>query len=299
MPLPPVEGFLAERYKVNFTTDLSDTLAEVKHLDSLGFSVPEVARNMSLQEERLTGVAQDLRIMLTRYHATLDEISRAEEELLLENIKETQVVLGPGPSQINLEFIRELTNFVLACNQAISYIKAKSRQIEVLRQQLQARVDIIANTDLFKFYDKESGINNPEMPAKQKRKHKLPEFKKFFKKVDDKLKKIFTELSSSISSMTPRLVKIEELLVATRTCRAKRLSTYYQHWEKKIYDAAVIMVSKNLDIYAEFLNSEKPFFIIQAILQDTTVAVDPAPPTILDILLRVIQRILNGNKKVQ
>ncbi len=37
------------RYKVNFTSDLSDTLAEVDHLERLGFTVPDVARNMTIQ----------------------------------------------------------------------------------------------------------------------------------------------------------------------------------------------------------------------------------------------------------
>ena len=36
LPLPPAENSKIERYLVNFTTDLSDTLAEVKHLEHLG-----------------------------------------------------------------------------------------------------------------------------------------------------------------------------------------------------------------------------------------------------------------------
>lgn len=38
------------KFKVNFTADLSHTLAEVNHLERLGFNVPEVARNMSNQK---------------------------------------------------------------------------------------------------------------------------------------------------------------------------------------------------------------------------------------------------------
>ena len=48
LPLPPAENSKIERYLVNFTTDLSDTLAEVKHLEHLGFTVPEVARNIAV-----------------------------------------------------------------------------------------------------------------------------------------------------------------------------------------------------------------------------------------------------------
>ena len=71
LTLPPKEGAKAERYLVNFTTDLSDTLAEVKHLEHLGFTVPEVARNMSLQEGKLTGIAADLRKLVDKYHGAI------------------------------------------------------------------------------------------------------------------------------------------------------------------------------------------------------------------------------------
>ena len=43
------DGKRVHRYRVNFTSDLSATLAEVKFLEKLGFTVPDVARNMSIQ----------------------------------------------------------------------------------------------------------------------------------------------------------------------------------------------------------------------------------------------------------
>lgn len=94
--MPPNPDSCAERYLVNFTTDLSDTLAEVKHLEHLGFTVPEVARNMSLQEGKLTGIAADLRKLVDKYHGAIDTIQLAEEELMLPELKITQTSLNPG-----------------------------------------------------------------------------------------------------------------------------------------------------------------------------------------------------------
>jgi len=37
LTLPPAEGSKVKRYHVNFTSDLSDTLAEVKHLAVIHF----------------------------------------------------------------------------------------------------------------------------------------------------------------------------------------------------------------------------------------------------------------------
>ena len=96
LTVPPKEGAKAERYLVNFTTDLSDTLAEVKHLEHLGFTVPEVARNMSLQEGKLTGIAADLRKLVDKYHTAIDSLQPAEEELMLPELSVTQTSLSPG-----------------------------------------------------------------------------------------------------------------------------------------------------------------------------------------------------------
>lgn len=48
------------RFVVNFTSDLSDTFAEVINMEKIGFKVPEVAKNMSMQEAKLLDIADQL-----------------------------------------------------------------------------------------------------------------------------------------------------------------------------------------------------------------------------------------------
>ncbi len=91
-PLRPV----LRRYKVNFTSDLSDTLAEVRHLEALGFEVPEVARNMSNQKARLTSVADSLEAMLVSYHECIDSLSGAEVGLLSSETQKVTQALSSG-----------------------------------------------------------------------------------------------------------------------------------------------------------------------------------------------------------
>ncbi len=66
----------------------------------LGFTVPEVARNMSLQEGKLTGIAADLKRMLDKYHTAIDGLREAEEELMIPELQETQKALNPGHSRL-------------------------------------------------------------------------------------------------------------------------------------------------------------------------------------------------------
>ena len=65
----------------------------------------------------------------------------------------------------------------------------------------------------------------------------LPSFDNFFKSRYDFLEKMYGELMDKVSLMAPLLIKVEEILVATRTRRAPRLSSYYLHWEKKLFEA--------------------------------------------------------------
>ena len=148
LPLPPAENSHVERYLVNFTTDLSDTLAEVKHLEHLGFTVPEVARNMSLQEGKLTGIAADLKRMLDRYHGAVDSLEPAEELLMMPELTETQKSLKPGQSRLTWNSMG-IKEFIFEGNQQISALISKIRQVEILRVQLQDCVDYVAKMELF------------------------------------------------------------------------------------------------------------------------------------------------------
>ena len=147
LPLPPAENSNAERYLVNFTTDLSDTLAEVKHLEHLGFKVPEVARNMSLQEGKLTGIAADLKVMLDRYHSAIDSLELAEEDLMMVELMLTQKSLRPGQSRLTWNSMG-IKEFINEGNQQISSLISKIRQVEILRVQLQECIDYVAKTQL-------------------------------------------------------------------------------------------------------------------------------------------------------
>ena len=65
----------------------------------------------------------------------------------------------------------------------------------------------------------------------------LPAFDVFFKSLYNHLEKVYKQLLDKTSLMAPLLIKVEEILVATRTQRAPRLSSYYLHWEKELFEA--------------------------------------------------------------
>jgi dynein heavy chain len=40
------------RYMMNFAPELKEIISETKYLEQLGYSVPELARNVALQEDK-------------------------------------------------------------------------------------------------------------------------------------------------------------------------------------------------------------------------------------------------------
>ena len=66
------------KYLVDFDPALAEIITETKYMEQLGFSVPELARNVALQEEKYIKYVDGLKNMLSRYHLVLKSLDNAE-----------------------------------------------------------------------------------------------------------------------------------------------------------------------------------------------------------------------------
>ena len=97
----------------------------------------------------------------------------------------------------------------------------------MIRHEFQIQIVIFARYDTN--CTKSSGGNSNGLT--------LPAFDVFFNSLYAHLEKVYIQLLDKTSLMAPLLIKVEEILVATRTQRAPRLSSYYLHWEKELFEA--------------------------------------------------------------
>ena len=95
----------------------------------------------------------------------------------------------------------------------------------------------------------------------------LPVFETFFTQAYRQQDRMFEKLTVRVGMITPLLLKVEEILVCTRTRQAERLASYYHHWEMKLFNAIAQLVVSNLEIYSQALRSKRPRFTIKALLQ--------------------------------
>ena len=56
---------------MNFSPELSEIIHESCYMEKLGFMVPDLARNVALQEEKFLAYCSDLNHCLNRYHTLL------------------------------------------------------------------------------------------------------------------------------------------------------------------------------------------------------------------------------------
>ena len=66
------------KYLVDFDPALSEIITETKYMEQLGFSVPELARNVALQEDKYIKYLDGLKHMLNSYHSVLASLDNAE-----------------------------------------------------------------------------------------------------------------------------------------------------------------------------------------------------------------------------
>lgn len=135
------------KYHVNFTYDLSNTLSEVTILERLGYTVPEVARNMSIQENKLTGIARDLKSMVDRYHECSEHLEDAEMELMMEDINYVHQGLRPGHTRLTWNYLG-IGEYLSHCNHCISVLMSRIRQINLIRVQLLDCIERVVDWEL-------------------------------------------------------------------------------------------------------------------------------------------------------
>ena len=137
------------RYKVNFTADLMDTLSEVTHLENLGFSVPEVARNMSNQKAQLTQLAENLETMINEYHAAVEILEPAEIELLTNEINLVHQALRAGHVRLTWNNLAVQESCLDIGSRSISVFKSKMQQVNLIRKELASSVQAIREGNMF------------------------------------------------------------------------------------------------------------------------------------------------------
>ncbi|XP_065594770.1 dynein axonemal heavy chain 10 [Cyrtonyx montezumae] len=248
------------RFLVNFSPRLQEIIVETNYMEQLGFPIPEIARNVSLQKDRYLRYADELKHMLDHYHNLVETLNEAETRLLDDHIQELWKVFKPGQRRLNWNSLG-IADFIARCKQAIEKFEFLIHQIHAKSGDINDNLLLIESTNLFKFPLSKSG-------------DELPNAKEFFDYINCERAKDVEHMVRKYTAIPQLLTQVRGLVDVNRGDSSK-LASYYAYWENKIYQMLIQLILKNLHAFNTAVTANVPLFQIEAVLSSPKIILQP------------------------
>ncbi|KAL9651290.1 hypothetical protein ABK040_001243 [Willaertia magna] len=286
-----------QKITVNFHPKLLLLMQETRYLDKLGQKVPEIALNVTLQEDKYHKYIENLKIMLENFHSAKSSLDKAEEKVLTPLIVKLKKTLEPGFSVLNWNSLG-IDEFIKRCNSEISDFQSTVQKLQRNAAVIRSLIQQLKSPFVVKPDFKDSELTLQELVG-QIEKHiheKVGILTKKYKTIGQTLLKIEGDLINS---------NIIESDSKTVSGREKLLQGYYAHWEKRIFRALTKNVLLSIDELMELLYvkkkknqtfKKKAITRVYVSLYHKAITISPDLDDISDMLDRAINFTLNATK---
>ncbi|XP_054851851.1 dynein axonemal heavy chain 10 [Eublepharis macularius] len=248
-------------YVVNFSPKLREIINETKYMEQLGFPVPEIARNVALQEDKFLRYTDGINQMLDHYYKLIATLNEAEAQLLDEQIQDLWRVFRSGYKRLNWNSLG-IGDYIIRCTQAISKFESLVHQIHKNADDMTNKLTLIESTNLFK---------SPPSTGEDT----LPGVKEYFEYVKHERSRDVEHIVRKYIAIGPLLTKMEGLIMNSNTGRSPRLAQYYAFWENKVYQSLTNLVLKNLQSFNAAVLGNTPLFQAETILSAPEIILQP------------------------
>ncbi|KAM9858629.1 dynein axonemal heavy chain 10 [Aulostomus maculatus] len=283
--VPATEGRAERsiRYMVNFAPEMKEIISETNQLLSLGYSVPELAQSVALQEHKFIRYVDDLNKLVSCYHAVMDSLSEAKLVMLDQQINTVTQELLQGCKRLNWNSLG-ITDFISRGTQAVSKLESVVNQILKNEKDMDSKLQSMVMSNLLKYpsLDKSDG---------------LPGVKEFCEHIERERVKTVNVLNSKYSDIGPLITKMEHLIMETSTGKSKCMAAYYMYWERKVLDSLIKMVLRNIQAFNTALMGSTSLFQIDAILSAPKIVLQPPSNEIYWMLMQCIRDCVESTKQ--
>ncbi|XP_044296574.1 dynein axonemal heavy chain 10 isoform X1 [Varanus komodoensis] len=248
-------------FTVNFSPMLREIINETKYMEHLGFPIPEIARNVALQEDKLLRYTDNIKQILEQYQKLIATLNEAEIQLLEEHMQDIWRVFRSGHKRLNWNSLG-IADYILRCSQAIGKFESLIHQVHKNAEDMSNKLSLIESTNLFK-------------SPSSKGDDYLPGVKEYFEYIKHERARDAEHMARKYTSIGPLLTKMEGLVMNTNTGRAARLVPYYAFWEKKVYQSLTNLVLKNLQNFNAAVVGNRPLFQAETILSAPEIILQP------------------------
>ncbi|XP_065190514.1 dynein axonemal heavy chain 10-like [Sycon ciliatum] len=303
-------------YVVNFPAELRMLVLETKSLEQLGYPVPELARNVSLQETRFISLVDSLDLVMRRCRDTIASLTPPERELLDAYVWDLNSKIEPGVAALNWNalgiqdyisrFERHLNKFITL----VERVRKNAREIET-------RVCTIEGADLFHMAtgqasgaeqktveDVTTTMTEEASPAKYvhgaagvgsqvgRYGAQLPDIKEYFESVTKARRRATRILVHQYRAIGPLLTKIESLVVRTNSGCSPTMAPFYTFWEKRVYQALCNMAINNMKWLYSQLVSDQAIFTVGIALVGSDISMQPPSSEVRKLILHATREVV-------
>ncbi|MEE6504167.1 hypothetical protein FKM82_005082, partial [Ascaphus truei] len=270
------------RYVVNFAPELREIITETKHMEQLGFSVGELARNVALQEDKFLRYTDGMKHMLAAYEKLMGSLNEAEVQLLDDHIRELWRVFRSGYKRLNWNSLG-IGDYIIRCSQAISKFESLIHQVQKSAKDIDSKLAVIESANLFKFMDMKPGAE-------------LPGVKEFYDYIENERTKDLQVMVRKCAAIGPLLTKMEGLVVHTNTGKNPKMAQYYAYWERRVFNTLTKMIIKNFQAFNGVLLGEVPLFQAETILSAPEIILHPNANEIYKMTVQCIRGCVETTK---
>uniref|UniRef100_A0A4W6G9Y8 Dynein axonemal heavy chain 10 n=1 Tax=Lates calcarifer TaxID=8187 RepID=A0A4W6G9Y8_LATCA len=281
----PAEGSLQRdvQYLVNFAPEIREIISETKDLVSLGHTVPDIARNVALQEHKFVKYVADLNKLVNCYHSVMDDMSEAKFIMLAEHIKAVRKEMHFGCKRLNWKSLG-ISDFIIRGTQAVSKFESVVSQIQKNERDIDSKLQSMVMSNLLKF----------PVPDKS---NDLPGVKEFCERIEQERAKTVNLLSRKYADIGPLITKTEHLIMETSSGKATCMADYYMYWEHKVLDSLVKMVLRSIQAFSAALMGNTALFQIDAILSAPKIVLQPQSNEIYWLIMQCIRDCVESTKQ--
>uniref|UniRef100_A0A4W6GCG3 Dynein axonemal heavy chain 10 n=1 Tax=Lates calcarifer TaxID=8187 RepID=A0A4W6GCG3_LATCA len=268
------------QYLVNFAPEIREIISETKDLVSLGHTVPDIARNVALQEHKFVKYVADLNKLVNCYHSVMDDMSEAKFIMLAEHIKAVRKEMHFGCKRLNWKSLG-ISDFIIRGTQAVSKFESVVSQIQKNERDIDSKLQSMVMSNLLKF----------PVPDKS---NDLPGVKEFCERIEQERAKTVNLLSRKYADIGPLITKTEHLIMETSSGKATCMADYYMYWEHKVLDSLVKMV---IQAFSAALMGNTALFQIDAILSAPKIVLQPQSNEIYWLIMQCIRDCVESTKQ--
>ncbi|XP_020287480.1 dynein heavy chain 10, axonemal isoform X2 [Pseudomyrmex gracilis] len=272
------------RFELNFDWEIFEVIREAELMEQLGFELPFALRDIGVQKNRLRTDIDVTEGMINQYNHILDTLDEANVELLKKLLQDVEKHIQPGVTRFTWNSL-SISDYAASCHAVLKNLNSIVDQVNQMEIDLDNQIK--SELELYNLFSTKKEIAESEV---------LLPCKTYFLEVKSRRSELILSMSKTYQSIGPLLVKLEGLVFGTSTGKNPNMQLLYKKYEKKIFEAFIMCMVRNMKFMNKLLNDTKPIFQADAVLVASEVVLRPSPNEMYSIICQDVRDLLERLK---